>query len=209
MARIRGAAFVALALLGVLGSSAAAGGAGPVKLVDAGRLRESIEGQVHRFPPGDAATLAWGPARSAPAVSAEPRNLPESGSRPPSEPPPRVGGTGPAPPPAWVETERGPRWLAFSSFCWSARREARCADFLPESMRSDIPRIRVRPGERVRFHLGFQAREILLSAGARRVLRVRRAATDTLTWRVSRTGLVGLLAYAIRGGSASYVARFR
>jgi len=74
-------------------------------------------------------------------------------------------------------------------------------------MRSDIPRIPSRPGEWVRFHLGFEAREILLFVGTRRVLR--RTATDTLACRVSRAGLVGLRAYARRGRSASYVARIR
>lgn len=76
-------------------------------------------------------------------------------------------------------------------------------------MRSDVPRIGVERGERVRFHLGFAAREIVLSVGRQRVLRVARAAAATVTWRATRTGFVGLLAYARGGGSASYVARFR
>lgn len=142
-------------------------------------------------------------------LSASERAVTDSRSRPPSQPPPRVAGGGPAPPPAWVETRRESRWLGFSSFCWSGRREARCVDFLDPSTRTDVPRIRVSRRERVRFHLGFEAREILLSVGKRRVLHLRRAATDTLTWRVSGTGLVGLLAYPRRGGDAGYVARFR
>lgn len=76
-------------------------------------------------------------------------------------------------------------------------------------MRTDVPRIAVRRGERVRFRLGFEVRETLLSVGKLRGLHLPRAATRTLTWRVSGTGLVGLLAYASRGGNACCVARFR
>lgn len=142
-------------------------------------------------------------------VSAPGRAVSDGRSEPPSQPPPRVAGAGPAPPPAWVETVRGSRWLAFSSFCWSRGGKSRCTDFFPESMRTDVPRIRVEQGERVRLHLGFEAREVLLSMGGKRKLYLRRTATRTIAWRVSGIGLIGLLAYARGGGSASYVARFR
>lgn len=53
MMRIGGAAFLALMLFVVLGSSAIAGGVSPEKLGKAGWLCVPIEGQVHCFPPGD------------------------------------------------------------------------------------------------------------------------------------------------------------
>ena len=77
----------------------------------------------------------------------------------------RAGGTaaGPAPtagnlrtpPPAWVETARGSRWLGYSSFCWASG----CADYTrPRCGDGHTPTLRLRSGERVIFHLGFAPR---------------------------------------------------
>lgn len=58
MMRIGGAAFLALVLFVVLGSSATAGGVSPAKLGNANWACENIEGQVHCFPPGGSASSA-------------------------------------------------------------------------------------------------------------------------------------------------------
>jgi hypothetical protein len=71
-------------------------------------------------------------------------------------------------------------------------------------MRRDLPRIAVRPGEVITFHLGFVPRSLSLRVGARTyTLRSAR----TAAWRVrGRGGVVVLQAFAPRG-DASYVAR--
>src|SRR5437870_9780437 len=76
----------------------------------------------------------------------------------PKKPPPEVRGVRSAPPPAWIETRGGDRWLAFSGYCWSVT----CLDARPVAQRTDVPRIGVGRGEVVRFHLRFQPTELTL-----------------------------------------------
>lgn len=96
---------------------------------------------------------------TAPAVAVPPR------------PEPAVVPGGPAPPPAWVETEAGDHWLqtSFEKWCEGDRcvivtppaalaADAACRDIL-----ADVPEVRVRPGERVVFHLGFQPSALRLT----------------------------------------------
>src|SRR5712691_11284051 len=74
----------------------------------------------------------------------------------PSKPAPHVRGAKVSPPPAWIETASGSYWLAYSSYCWTQRRAAVCADFIPPPLRvKELPRIKLRHGESVRFHLSF------------------------------------------------------
>jgi hypothetical protein len=105
-----------------------------------------------------------------------------------------------SPPRAWVGTSAGDRWLAFSTSCWSAG----CIDYVNPEMRRDLPRIAVRRGEVIRFHLGFAPRSLSLRAGGRAYpLRAAR----TAAWRVKgRGGVIVLQAFGPRG-DASYVAR--
>jgi hypothetical protein len=123
----------------------------------------------------------------------------------PSALPPLIGGRN-APPPAWVETERGSFWLTYSGYCWAIR----CVKEGGVMLDSAVPRIVVRRGEVVRFHLGFQPRHVTLAVGPARSIRPEPA--RTLSWRVDRGGVVSLLAYSARGeapaGSVGYVARF-
>jgi hypothetical protein len=118
----------------------------------------------------------------------------------PTEPPPKVPGVRAAPPPAWIETRSGDRWLAFGSYCWSVT----CVDARPVEQRTDVPRIEVARGEVVRFHLGFEPAELMLRLGSK---------TDRLkpgrvaSWRArGPSGAADLTARA-PSGSAGYVAR--
>jgi hypothetical protein len=60
------------------------------------------------------------------------------------------------PPPATVATSSGATIpLARGSYCWASERSALCVDMLPPGLRTDIPRLRVRPGDTLAFQLGF------------------------------------------------------
>jgi hypothetical protein len=139
---------------------------------------------------------------AAPAKDAGPRLPPRSG---PAERPPRLEN---GPPPAWIETERGAYWLSFSSYCWEAQRTALCADFIAPADRHDLPSMRVRRGEVVRFHLAFRPAEVSLQffskggSPAGFSLEPRRV----MSWTVERGGPMSLLARAPKAGDASYVA---
>lgn len=140
-------------------------------------------------------TLALGPASGPLAAD------PSPSTAQPAPPPPQVEGVSEAPPPAWIETSRGGRWLAYSTFCWTTA----CVDFVPPSMRDDLPRVVVRRGEVVRFHLGFEPRSLSVRVGSR-LFRLRPARTSS--WRAVSGGLLLLEAEHARG-DASYVARVR
>lgn len=119
-------------------------------------------------------------------------------SRPPAAP------TRPAPPPVWVEARSGDRWLAFGSYCWSAGGRATCFDPLPPEARKDIPRIVLRRGEIVRFHLGSRPRALGLSIG-RQIFTLPRVAAPR--WHVDGKSGIALL-YTKRASTVSYHARF-
>ncbi len=130
---------------------------------------------------------------------------------PPQTAAPRLERQGP--PAAWVESASHSRWMAFSSYCWSAPiatgRKAVCADMIPPQSRTDLPTLRVSRGELLRIHLGFSAREAHLTLfqqlGFRHyVLRTGRL----LTWRVSNEGVVSVDVRAAAGDGA-YLLRLR
>jgi hypothetical protein len=124
-----------------------------------------------------------------------------SAAKPPRAAPPSVGSSGP--PPAWVETARGSFWLAFSTFCWGGR----CADYrAPSCGERYVPKIRVRRGELVRFHLGFDPREVSVTTFGGSGASKRLAAVRNPVWR-ARPGAFAVFALPKRrGGDASYVA---
>jgi hypothetical protein len=110
------------------------------------------------------------------------------------------------PPPAWVETEHGAYWLGFSSYCF----EDYCfEDVAPTCEAEDVPKVRVRSGETVRFHLRFKPTEVLLEFLSTRILHpysesvvTRREGLDAGTavdWRVDTTGLTSLVATGPQG----------
>lgn len=120
---------------------------------------------------------------------------------PPTGPAPRVSGVSNPPPPAWVAASSGSRWLAYSSFCWTTS----CVDFIPPAQRADLPRVRVRLGETITFHVRFAPKSVtvtMLPGGKPQTL----AAARSARWRVRS---VGTLVLAAKGpqGSASYVAK--
>ena len=119
---------------------------------------------------------------------------------PPPSPPSRSG-----PPPAWIETEGGSVWLAYSGYCFGRT----CVDFVSPEVRKDLPAIRVRRGEIVRFHFGFVARDVTLSVSENtlRSRSIRLCGGREVAWRVRRGGYLTIFMRARRGGDASYVAR--
>lgn len=122
----------------------------------------------------------------------------------PPGPPPSVPGVRSKPPPAWIETKLGDRWLGHSSYCW----ETTCADFVPPTCaQTRVPKIAVSRRERVRFHLGFRPRRLELRLPSGRTVRL--AAARVSAWTVTgRGGVIALFAKASKG-DASYVACFR
>ena len=131
--------------------------------------------------------------------SSPPSDEPPPASSGPAEPAPTVEGAESTPPPAWVETRRGKRWLAFYSYCWSTT----CMDSQPAEQRTDIPEIAVERDEVVRFHLGFEPSEATLRVGTKSyTLEARRV----MSWRVAGDGLT-LLEAKGEPGTAGYLAR--
>jgi hypothetical protein len=126
-------------------------------------------------------------------------------AEPPSTPPPATV-PGNAPPPAWVETESGSYWLVYSGYCWGPR----CVKHGAVLLDVKVPRVQVRRGEVVRFHLGFQPRRVTLSFDRGRIVRLR--PERTMSWRVERGGIAYLQTYTARGekpaGSVGYAAVF-
>ena len=120
---------------------------------------------------------------------------------PPPPAPPRAAGT---PPSAWVETERGARWLGYSSYCW---RGGLCVDHIAPACDglSRAPRLPLRRGERLRFHLGFAPREITLAFANAPSKPIKLVAGRITSWRADRAGAFTLFAAAKGGGDASYV----
>lgn len=147
--------------------------------------------------------LTAGSARE-PSSSRDPRPV----TAPPRSPDPS------APPPAWVHTERGSRWLAFDSYCWSARGHSACVDMIAPNQRRDVPILVVRSGETVRFHLAFSAKSVDVYVGAYGSHSIlHRRHTRAVTWRApsgrgGRLVMLAVLAPAA-GGSAGYLARIR
>jgi hypothetical protein len=122
-----------------------------------------------------------------------------AGSAMPPGPPPRVGGTMTAPPPAWVEFGRSSRWLAYGSYCW----ETACVDMIPPDRRADLPLLRARRGQLLRIQLRFAPRSVVVRVGS---AVVKRDTARTTSWHARRSGLIFVDAKG-RGGSASYLAR--
>jgi hypothetical protein len=112
-----------------------------------------------------------------------------------------------------VHTDQGSRWLAFGSYCWSARRHGLCADMVGADQRRDVPTLVVRSGETMRFHLAFiaQSVDVYVGQGGHRVLH--RSDTRALAWRAPSGRGVRVMMLDVRapaaGGSASYLARVR
>ena len=106
---------------------------------------------------------------------------------PPSGTLPQVAGVKDSPPPAWIETSAGPKWLAFSSYCWKST----CADFIPHHCPDRrIPKLLLRRGELVRFHFQFQPKSVDVTVGRRKSTPVtpRRIAS----WQATREGLLSV-----------------
>jgi hypothetical protein len=118
----------------------------------------------------------------------------------PKTPPPTVPGVRSAPPPAWIETRRGDRWLAFSSYCWTNT----CIDSRPLEDRVDIPRIVVSRGERVHFHLDFDPTKLSVKVGT---MTYPLAAERVASWRVRGTGTFAVVHAMKDGFRAEYAAR--
>lgn len=142
-------------------------------------------------------------------------NRPGSRETTPSVPAPPAG-TAPSapksgePPSAWVETRSGPHWLGHSSYCWSSAGSGVCADFAaPRCGAEGTPDLEVADGELVRFHLGFDPKELSLTVGTGHGQAERLEARRVAEWRAHGRGELLLFATAAQGGDASYVACLR
>ncbi len=76
-----------------------------------------------------------------------------------------------------------------------------CADYVPPSLRRDIPTVTVRRGEVARIHFGFRPRRVTVGTQKLAPGRVAR-------WRVTKAGLALIFVLA-PAGDASYVVRIR
>ena len=86
-----------------------------------------------------------------------------------------------SPPPAWIETKGGNKWLGFSSYCWRSGNSGVCADALaPRCGLKGIPDVTVSEGETVRAHLGYDVDEASIE-GTQTELKGRVA-----SWRVNQ-----------------------
>jgi hypothetical protein len=125
----------------------------------------------------------------------------------PAPPVPKLTGVSDGPPPAWLETEKGSRWLGYSSYCWRTA----CVDFIAPRCRNPqrTPRISLGRGERVTAHLGFEPTELGLTlmrrVGATATTQERLRLSREPSWIVRQPGVFSLFARA-KGGDASYVA---
>jgi hypothetical protein len=123
-----------------------------------------------------------------------------SKASPPTSPAPSAGTNGP--PPAWLETKAGSRWLEFSSYCWNRAGEdfVGCSDpAAPKCSQQSVPKLSVERGETVRAHLGYVPKRAAVDD-------VRLKVHDrTVSWRIERAGPFVLFAQGPRKNDASYV----
>ena len=121
----------------------------------------------------------------------------------PTPQPPSLEGLDSPPPPAWVETPRGTEWMAFGSYCWGTE----CAD-MRMPVAEELPTVRVREGEQLVFHLGFEPDALYLRVftddGQEQRPPVQLPAQRTVTWRAGGQGILDLFATGQAGGDASY-----
>jgi hypothetical protein len=118
-------------------------------------------------------------------------------SRPPV-PAPRSGTN--SPPPAWLETQAGSRWLGFSTSCWHPpkSRTGVCADMvIPKCSQQSVPTLPIGNGETVRAHLGYEPEEASVEHEDAKL------DGRTVQWRVGRPGVFVLFTRG-REGDASY-----
>ena len=108
-----------------------------------------------------------------------------------------------APPPAWIETGAGNRWLGYSSYCWNhPERNAMahaCADFIaPKCSQRQVPSLSVGNGETVRAHLGFTPLEASVENADAKL------EDRSVEWRIEQPGPFLLFTRAV-DADASYV----
>jgi hypothetical protein len=122
-----------------------------------------------------------------------------STASPPKTPPPEARA---GPPPAWLETKAGSRWLGFSSYCWNQSGEdvVTCADAVaPKCSQRSVPKLSVEKGETVRAHLAYKPSKAAVDDMRLKV------DGRTVSWRIERAGPFVLFAKGPRKNDASYV----
>jgi hypothetical protein len=122
-----------------------------------------------------------------------------STASPPTSPAPSAGRAGP--PPAWLETKAGSRWLGFSSYCWNrGGDEVTCADAAaPKCSQQTVPKLTVDEGETVRAHLAYTPSKAAVDDVRLKV------DGRTVSWQIERAGPFVLFAQGPRKNDASYV----
>jgi hypothetical protein len=122
----------------------------------------------------------------------------------PPGPPPKVAGTGVSPPPAWVEAGATQKWLAYSSYCWRTA----CVDFLPPTMRTDVPSLAVRRGRIATLHFRFLPKTVSVSMVKPAGKSVKLRPARIVSWQPRANGLA-MVAVTAAGGDASYLVRIK
>jgi hypothetical protein len=124
---------------------------------------------------------------------------------PPTKAPKRPQG---GPPPAWIETARGDKWLSFGTYCWGTV----CADMIAPrcSGLGRVVHIPVRRGEVTRIHLGFattNASVISVPTSSKGAPRQRALGKGkVLRFKVDRFGPIAIFTAKKGGSDASYTA---
>jgi hypothetical protein len=110
------------------------------------------------------------------------------------------------PPPAFVDSSRGETQLGFGSNCWSFAGGARCVDYVPPDYRCDLPYVVAAQGDILRFRLGFDPTEVVVSVGE---VSAELPPAREFAWQVDQFAAGALLGVFARGaaGDASYLAR--
>jgi hypothetical protein len=110
------------------------------------------------------------------------------------------------PPPAFVASSRSETQLGFGSNCWSFAGGARCVDYVPPDYRCDLPYVLAAQGDVLRFRLGFDPTEVVVSVGE---VSAELPPAREFVWQVDRFAAGALLGVFARGaaGDASYLAR--
>ena len=113
------------------------------------------------------------------------------------------------PPPAYLTAHGDRTRMGQGSYCWTPPEgPARCVDYVAPGHRDDLPKIRLRAGDRVRFTVGFRPRSLSVSTSEGRTVRL--PARRRTTWRVTgRPRWISLFARPRSGGDASYVVKVR
>jgi hypothetical protein len=136
------------------------------------------------------------PEAGDPTTAPAPETTTEQSSAPPAGEPPVTEEGGPEP--AWIETPSASEWMAYGNYCWNDV----CVDILQATCDDTaVPRLELRSGEPVRFHLPFEpaTAELTLGASTSRPEVVKLEPAGVIEWQGDYDGLLWLALTAAEG----------